>query len=254
LKTGVDASERLLEHRSVWRTKPILRTLYADLFRRVREWLVPGPTLELGCGSGNFKEFLPTCLAIDIQPAPWLDVVADAHRLPIIDGSVSNIVLIDVLHHLAEPGRFLAEAERVLAPHGRLLLVEPAITPISWFFYRFFHRERVDLSADPLSEIAEEARKDPYNGNQAVATLLFDRGADRLQGAAPLLRIKQKRFLSLFAYPLSGGFRRWKLVPEAVATPVLKIEESLLPILGKWMAFRMFVVLERIAVEESAPS
>ena len=81
---------------------------------------MPGTTLELGCGSGNFKEFLPTSVAVDIQRAPWLDVVADAHELPFEGASVSNIVLIDVFHHLADPRRFLAEVERVLTPGGRL--------------------------------------------------------------------------------------------------------------------------------------
>lgn len=203
-----------------------------------------GTTLELGCGSGNFKEFLPTSLAVDIQRAPWLDVVADAHELPFADASVSNIVLIDVLHHLADPRRFLTEVGRVLALGGRLVLVEPAITPLSWFFYRYFHPERVDLSVDPL-DIDEQTNKDPYDANQAIPTLLFRRRSELLDKEAPLLKIVHKSFLSMFAYPLSGGFRPWSLVPEALATPLLRLEERMLPVLGMFMAFRMFVVLER---------
>ena len=242
----------MLEHRSVWRTKPVLRAIYADLFRHIGDWLVPGTTVELGGGSGNFKEFLPSCLAVDIQFAPWLDVAADAHALPFADGSLSNLVLVDVLHHLAEPRRFLAEAQRVLVPGGRVALVEPAITPVSSFFYRFFHPERVDFSIDPLAEIDEKSRNDPYGGNQAVATLLFDGQRERLQRVIPLLRIEHKTFLSLLAYPLSGGFRSWSLVPERVASPLLRLEEWMLPAMGKWMAFRMFVVLQRIAAPKSA--
>ena len=227
----------------------MLRSIYSDFFRRIGEYLVPGTTLELGCGSGNFKEFLPTSVAVDIQRAPWLDVVADAHELPFEGASVSNIVLIDVFHHLADPRRFLAEVERVLTPGGRLVLVEPAITPLSWFFYRFFHPERVDLSADPL-EVDEATKKDPYDGNQAIPTLLFDTRSDRLEKEAPFLKILQKSFLSLFAYPLSGGLRPWSLVPKAVTPPLLRIEDRILPALGMWMAFRMFVVVERVAKSE----
>jgi len=178
--------------------------------------------------------------------------VADAHELPIADASVTNIVLVDVIHHLAEPGRFLREAQRVLTPRGRLVLVEPAITPWSWVFYRFLHPERVDFSADPFSEVDEGAKRDPYDGNQAVPTLLFDERSDRLRSVAPFLRLRHKRYLSLFAYPLSGGFRPWSLVPEAIVEPLLRIEERLLPTLGKWMAFRMLVVLERSAPSESS--
>jgi SAM-dependent methyltransferase len=250
---GRDLLGLWLEHRSVWSTKPVLRSIYTDFYRRVAEWLVPGPTVELGSGSGNFKDFLPASLAVDVRPAPWLDAVADAHRLPFADTSLSNIVLIDVIHHLAEPRRFLAEAERVLAPLGRIVLVEPAITPLSWVFYRFFHPERIDFSADPLTQVDKRTKFDPYDGNQAIPTLLFDNDAERLRAEMPLLRIRHKSPLSLFAYPLSGGFRRWSLVPEAAAAPLLRIEDRLLPALGKWMAFRMFVVMERITAPEVAP-
>jgi SAM-dependent methyltransferase len=246
------AGKRLLEHQSVWRTKPVLRAIYADLFQRVGDWLVPGTTVELGAGTGNFKEFLPSCLAVDIQFAPWLDVAADAHALPFVDGSLCNLVLVDVLHHLAEPRRFLLEAQRVLVPGGRVAMIEPAVTPVSWFFYRLFHSERLDFSIDPLADCDEKSRSDPYDGNQALATLLFDRQCERLQNVTPLLRIEHKTLLSLVAYPLSGGFRSWSLVPERAVSRLLKLERWMLPVVGKWMAFRMLVVLQRIAAPESA--
>ena len=41
-------------------------------------------------------------------------------------------------------------------------------------------------------------------------------------------------------------------MPQAVTPPLLRIEERLLPALDKWMAFRMFVVLERVAPQETA--
>jgi len=250
METSSDVPQQWLEHRLAWKAKPVLRSIYGDFFRRVTAWLVPGFTLELGCGAGNFKEFFPTGVAVDIRPAPWVDAVADAHELPFVDASVSNVVLIDVIHHLAAPRRFLAEAERILAPGGRLVLVEPAITPLSWFFYRYFHPERVDFAVDPLTQFDCE-KKDPYDGNQAIPTLLFDKHLDRLRTEMPLLKLRHKSFLSLFAYPLSGGFRPWSLVPESLTTPLLNFEERMLPAIGKWMAFRMFVVLERMGAREN---
>lgn len=237
--------ETVSEHRAIWQSKPVLRSIYNDLFRQIERWTVPGPTVELGAGSGNFKEFLPRAFSVDLQPAPWLDAVADAHRLPFRNGSVFNLVLVDVIHHLAEPGRFLGEAQRVLAPSGRLVLVEPAVTPGSFLFYRFLHHERLDFSADPFGAVDEKARRNPYDGNQAVPTLLFGERRDRLAAVAPLLRLRYKGFLSLFAYPLSGGFRRFCLVPRGLVDPLLRLEARLLPALGRWMAFRMCVVLER---------
>ena len=241
------APEQWLDHRRVWRDKPVVRTIYGDFYRRIGEWLVPGRTLELGCGSGNFKEGHPDVTAVDVRPAPWVDVVADAHELPFRDESLSNVVLIDVLHHLAEPRRFLEQVERALVPGGRVVMIEPAVTAASWFFYRFLHPERLDATVHPLAEADERLRDDPYDGNQAIPTVLFGKLRADLERALPRLTVRHQAFLSLFAYPLSGGFRQWTLVPQAAAAPLLKLEDRLLPVVGRWAAFRMLVVVERTA-------
>jgi SAM-dependent methyltransferase len=44
--------------------------------------------------------------------------------LPIDDGQLDVAVLALVLHHLPDPARALAEAARVLAPGGRVLIVD----------------------------------------------------------------------------------------------------------------------------------
>ena len=252
MQTNEETRRRWEEHRSVWNEKPALRSIYSDFYRRVVGSLGPGLTIEIGAGSGNFKAFLPESVAVDVVFAPWLDLVADAHALPFGDESVSNVVLIDALHHLGEPRRFLREASRILAPGGRLALIEPAITAFSYWFYRFLHPEHVDLGADPFDELDEAFRDAPYEGNQAIPTLMFFEKAHRLAAEAPLLQLRHKSLFSLFTYPLSGGFRRWGLVPRRLAEPLLRLEERLLPVLGKWMAFRMFVVLERVARREVA--
>jgi len=53
-------------------------------------------------------------VATDVQSAPWLDCVADAQRLPFADGCAANIVMVDVLHHLALPALVLAVNELCL--------------------------------------------------------------------------------------------------------------------------------------------
>jgi hypothetical protein len=115
--------------------------------------------------------------------------------------------MFDVLHHIEFPRTFFAEAQRVLIPGGKMVMVEPAITPISWFFYRFIHQEPVNFSADPLLEGKASLDKDPYSANQAFPTLLVTRYAQRLTLLFPDLRMCHVRWLSLFAYPLTRGFK-----------------------------------------------
>jgi SAM-dependent methyltransferase len=245
VSTSASVDDRLVEFGRQWRNKPALRAIYHDLYRRMAAELAAGPTLEIGGGSGGFKEFAPDVTATDILAAPWLDLVADAQALPFSDASFSNIVMFDVLHHIEFPRRFFQEALRVLAPGGRVIMVEPAITPLSWPFYRFLHAEPMDLDADPLHDGVPLADRDPFAANQAVPTLLVGTHRPALAAAFPQYKIKPPTWLSLFAYPLSGGFKPWSLIPHGLVTPLLKLEDALLPVVGRWMAFRLMLVLEK---------
>lgn len=233
------------DYRDTWARKPQLRAVYEDLYRDMRGWLAPGRTLEIGAGSGNLKEYMGDLIATDVVPAPWLDIVTDAHTLPFADASLANIVGFDVVHHLEHPRRFFLEADRVLAPGGRVILVEPAMTPVSEFFYRRFHPEPVDFGVDPLADGPSDPARTPFDSNQAIPTLLWGRDRRRWSEAFPRLLPLRVEPRSFVAYALSGGFRDWSMAPTAVIRAMLRVERRLLPVLGRLAAFRMLVVLER---------
>lgn len=234
------------QFREVWNTKPALRAVYEDYYRRMQRWCRPGVVVEIGAGSGNLKGVMPQVVATDIVVAPWLDAVVDAHALPFAPASVGTVVGIDVLHHVQYPVRFLAEAERVLRPGGRVVLMEPAITPVSRVVLGLGHPEPIDLRADPLADGDPDRDKHPMDSNQALPTLLAGRRhRPRLQQRLPGLRLVRSEHLSLAAYPLSGGFRPWNLAPARLVGPLLRLEDRLTPILGRLMGFRLLLVYER---------
>jgi SAM-dependent methyltransferase len=239
-------SERILnEHRIVWQDKPVLRAIYADFYRRIIAVCRPGPSLEIGGGSGNLKDFARQVVSTDVVPTPWLDAAADAQALPFAGESFANIVMVDVLHHIERPRRFFAEAERVLQPGGRIIFIEPDISPVSWFFYRYFHPEPVVITDDPLGDGALDPTRKPFDANQAVPTLLLGRHRQRLKQAFPRLDLIEVNRFGFFAYPLSGGFRPWCLIPSGIVEPLLRVEAALSPVLGHLMAFRLFAVFEK---------
>jgi ubiquinone/menaquinone biosynthesis C-methylase UbiE len=108
--------------------------------------LLPGEhLLDIGCGSGVFCreaaslvgpegavvgiDTAPAAVAVAkrlaaLDDAPILTFAeADGHELPFADGSFDAAVCISVLGFCRDPERVLAEARRVLHPHGRLLAV-----------------------------------------------------------------------------------------------------------------------------------
>jgi SAM-dependent methyltransferase len=200
--------------------------------------------VELGSGIGRFREVVPRVVTTDVEETPWADEVVDATRLPYADASLANLVLIDVLHHLADPAAFLDEARRVLRRGGRLVVLDPYCSPVSTPLYRRFHHERTDLDV-PAFEADAATAQTPLASNQACATLVFFRHADELGRRWPELRLVERRRLALMVYPLSGGFTRPQLVPDVLASPLRMLERLLAP-LAPLLAFRCLVVLERV--------
>jgi SAM-dependent methyltransferase len=237
--------DRLEKNRDVWRKKSLLRRVYNDIYDRIALACINGTTLEIGGGIGQFKARFPNVIATDIQFARWLDVTADAQKLPFAENSFANIVMVDVLHHIEYPILFLREAERVLQPGGRLVMAEPAITWGSTLFYRLFHHEPVRMNVDPLSVGSPDVNRDPYDSNQAIPTLLVMQERARLAQLVPSLSIIRTEWFSFFVYPLSGGFKSWSLLPEGIGCFVLAIEKILEPALGRFLAFRLLTVMAK---------
>ncbi|MDB5875807.1 MAG: type 11 methyltransferase [Ramlibacter sp.] len=233
------------KYREIWANKKLLKLVYDDYYHRITEACVPGVTVEIGGGIGQFKKFLPEAISSDIQCSPMVDVVADAQRLPFRTAAVSNIVMLDVLHHVEFPALFFEEALRVLRPGGRCIMIEPGITWGSSAFYRFLHIEPVDMKADMFVVGSPDPLKEPYDSNQAIPTLLATRDRARFMQRYPQLEFVRVRWFSFLAYPLSGGFRRWSLMSHRIGKAVLKWERMFEKRFGRLFGFRIMIVLKR---------
>lgn len=240
-------SDTLTKHRETWKTKKILRDIYTDWYKLIHGDLKPGPgtTLELGAGGGNFKEFKPDTISSDIDFSPWLDLCFDAHHMPFREGEVGNIVMVDVLHHLADPVLFLKDAARVLEKGGRVVLLEPFPTLFSLFIYRKFHPEPFIKDADYFAPRERNLGKDPWDSNQAMAWLLFYKQREKFMElfGDDFLIVKRKR-MSCILYPASGGFENKSMIPD-FSVPFFKFLEIMLVPLRPLLAFRCYVVLEK---------
>ena len=243
-----DYEDELEAQRSAWERKPALRSVYRSWYSRIVERLAPtGPTVEIGGGSGNFKEFFPDAISTDVIAAgPWLDCLVDARQLPFASSSVGNFVMADVLHHLPRPFDFLRDAQRALRPGGRLIILEPAATPWSRLVLGLFHHEPVDLDQDVF---AEDGTPPPANdgytfANQAFGSLLFVRDPQETLTRVPGLTLRSVDRSDFVVYPATGGFSYFCLVPERFAEPLQRLEGRIVRRTGKLTAMRLLIVLE----------
>lgn len=234
---------------AAWRSKPLLRLLYGVFYGRVGAHLAPtavGPRLEIGSGMGAIKEFVPDCITSDLFPNPWLDRVENAYVLTCDDASLGSLILFDVWHHLEYPGTALAEFHRTLRPGGRLILFEPAASPLGRLVYGLFHHEPVNAPR-PLRWLAPTGfnpRDHPYYAAQGNCWRMFARG--KLPVEVRGWTLKHVGLNAALPYVASGGFSRWQLYPT-FCYPLVVWIDRLLDLAPRLFATRMLVVLEKDA-------
>ena len=83
----------------------------------------------------------PVCALFPRQPDYFLACAAE--MLPFNDGTIDYIYGELFMHHSDDPSSILRECRRVLAPNGRMIILEPAVPPhFAWLFReRATHRE-----------------------------------------------------------------------------------------------------------------
>ncbi|MDQ3021268.1 MAG: class I SAM-dependent methyltransferase [Bacteroidota bacterium] len=234
------------KHKEIWEKKKILRIIYKEWYKMIIKNLssVGGKSLELGAGSGNFKEFMPEVISADIDKCDWLDMSFDAHNIPFDNESLANIIMIDVFHHLYNPVKFLNEAQRVLKRGGRILMLEPFPTAFSSIIYKAFHPEPFIFNIDYYlhNDLKE---KDPWDSNQAIPYLIFFKHQDKfLESFGQVFKIIKKEKMSFILYPASGGFENKSMIPDSLISFFKGLETVLTPF-KDLLAFRCFVVIEK---------
>jgi SAM-dependent methyltransferase len=155
---------------------------YVGRWGRARRWLPANAlrVLDLGCAFGYGSAAIAargpagrTVVGVERDPEhiaegrrrfPWVTIVdADACALPFPDDCADAVVLLDVLEHLAEPTRALAEAHRVLRPGGVVIVSVPHLGVLAGLdalnIYRALRRRRRSW---PAPEAATESASNTH--------------------------------------------------------------------------------------------
>jgi len=235
--------EFVSRHRKIWTARPELRSVYQDWFNQLLRY-VDGlhPIVEIGSGPGFFKEYFPRLISTDVVPGVYIDVLSDACSLPFRSGTVGAFVMVDVLHHLARPLEFVAEAARTLRPGGRLAMIEPWVTGPSYLLYRYFHHEDCSLKVNlrrPFNDLGKTA----FDGNAAIPYKLLKQSK---AGLPPLRLIQADPFLGL-PYLATLGFRSARPVPQTLIRIAEACERLLSPV-TKLGATRIKLVWEKAVI------
>jgi ArsR family transcriptional regulator len=165
-------------HAADWDRIRSLHVAEAELEAAVAATLGPGPfdlLVDLGTGTGRILELLGPRyrrgLGLDLNPAMLAYAraklahaglahaqvrQANIYDLPLADRSADAVVIHLVLHFLSDPLRAIREAARVLAPGGRLLIVDFAPHELEFLREAYAH-ERLGFGHALIAQWLGEA-------------------------------------------------------------------------------------------------
>jgi SAM-dependent methyltransferase len=176
---------------------PAIRTAFAAMppgRRRV---------LDVGGGKGRWRELLgwpPDYTVADVLDPSALAMIAGvayvqapAHALPFADRSFDVVLSIQVLEHVPDPGRVLAETARALAPGGLLILTTAQAWRTHGAPHDYFRYTRYGLESLLRGAGLEPAELRPLGGPASVVAITIDNNVPAL--SRPVVR-------QLVAHPL----------------------------------------------------
>ena len=136
-----------------------------------------GPKVERGLGVDSSREMLAVARTnLDRAGLRHCSVrLADMYTLPIADRSFDHVVIHQVLHYADEPAAAIREAARVLAPGGRLAVVDFAPHTLETLRDEHAHR-RLGFTHEEVSTWFESAGLKPakpivLTGNPLTVTV-----------------------------------------------------------------------------------
>ena len=200
-----------------------------------------GRTLEIGSGAGLIKELWSGDLvSTDILKTPWIDFQADAENLTFNKNSFDNILGIDLLHHLKKPHYLFTNAKDILTPGGKIILIEPWITPLSFIFYKLMHHEKISFS-----DTFTRNETNPWDANIALPNLIFSKMGRNFISRHSYFKIELIKKFSFFDFQLVGGFKPWSIIKSVKLYNLFLRLDKLLSFLMPLIGFRVLIVLKK---------
>jgi SAM-dependent methyltransferase len=238
---GIDDPPTTILRRTIVKSKPFVRRIYEEWYRKIALNLpeTPGQVLELGSGGGFLAESVPGLITSEVFYLPGIQCVLDGEALPFAGNSLRGIVMTNVLHHIPEPAAFFREAARCLRPGGAVVLVEPWVSRWSRLVYAHLHHEPFR----PEDPEWRHARTGPLSGaNGALPWIILERDRRIFQERFPELRITKTELSMPFRYLVSGGVTMRSLMPAITFRAWELLEAGLKPWMNAWAMFAVVVL------------
>jgi SAM-dependent methyltransferase len=234
-------------NKQIYLNKDLIELIYSNYYKIIKKNLLTNEKfacLEIGSGNGNIKKIIPNCITSEQFKKKKIDRIENIYKIKYNKNSISNIILIDVFHHLKFPNSALKNMHRVLIKNGRIIMIEPAMGLIPRIIYKIFHYEPngFNLKIDWDNIPKKIPSSNQYFAAQSMTWRAFFLKELNLKSKYKIKFIKP---FSDFAYLLSGGYSYKAFYPKILYSFIKLIDKMLTSISIKIFSARMLVVLEK---------
>lgn len=180
--------------------------LKEQLYANLREGQM---VVDVGCGPGPFEydRFAPAFLAFDMFPPATTDGMVDGRdrfvegrleSIPLENARADAVVMGYILEHVADPGAFLREADRVLRPGGYLYIAVPDHRSLEDRLFRLATRLAGSTRGPHIQRFTPERFRDLAESTTSLRAVAWHRlAASWLWMDHPRLRPLRRPFIAL---------------------------------------------------------
>ena len=243
----LDHKEIDYKNRKIYQNKDLIKIIYNNYYKNIKKNIYLSDKkkiLELGSGGGNIKKVIKECITSDQFKNKNIDRIENIYKINFKKDSISNIILIDVFHHLQFPSLALKEIHKVLIKNGRIIMIEPAMGFIPRIVYKIFHYEpngfNLRIKWNNIPKKIPSSNK--YFAAQSIPWRAFFLKELNLKSKYSIKLIKP---FSDFAFLLSGGYSYKALYPKILYSLIKLIDKILTSISIRIFSARMLIVLEK---------
>lgn|GEM_PF-1885111 len=226
-----------------------LRSYFSFLYKIVNQELEKFDSiLEVGAGAAISEIFLEQRIVrTDILPFNEFDVMGHCsmENLPFKESQFDAVLAFDSIHHSEKPSKSILELLRVTREGGKIILVEPFVSPLSYLPYKMFHHEDTSWEFREKGSIELSPRNlNPEMGDQGVSRFIINQLSNWRSTNFPKLTVSIT-YLSPFSFFATGGVSSPLKTPKILVNFLIYIEKLIPNFIMKFLASRVIFTITK---------
>lgn len=226
-----------------------LRSYFSFLYEIVNQELETFDSiLEVGAGAAISNIFVSrNIVRTDILPFNEFNVLGNCamERLPFKDSSFDAVLAFDSIHHSEQPSKAIIELLRVIRKGGKIILVEPFVSPLSYLPYKIFHHEDTSWDFKEQGSIELSLRNlNPETGDQGVSRFIINQLSNWRTTNFSKLTVSTT-YLSPLSFFATGGVSRPLNTPKIIVNSLIQVEKLIPNFIMRFLASRVILTITK---------